>query len=62
MSDTNRSVQAEAPDARYWRTLLLAGLGRGQEAVESATEAVTEARGLLQHAGATSAAWSSSTR
>ncbi|HUR01754.1 MAG TPA: hypothetical protein VM347_04385 [Nonomuraea sp.] len=55
LSETNRSAQAEAPDARYWRTLLLARLGRDQEAVESAAEAVTEIRGRLQHAGATSA-------
>ncbi|MEU0565209.1 hypothetical protein ABZ297_07445 [Nonomuraea sp. NPDC005983] len=57
LSETNRSAQAEAPDARYWRTLLLARLGRDQEAVESAAEAVTEIRGRLQHAGATSASF-----
>ncbi|MEU7893071.1 hypothetical protein AB0B45_09400 [Nonomuraea sp. NPDC049152] len=57
LSETNRSAQAEAPDTRYWRTLLLARLGHDQEAVESAAEAVTEARGRLQHAGATSASF-----
>ncbi|WP_214417252.1 hypothetical protein [Sphaerisporangium fuscum] len=57
LADTNRSAQAEAPDARYWRTLLLARLGRDEEAVESAAEAVTEARRRLQHAGATSASF-----
>ena len=55
LPETNRSARAEAPDARYWRTLLLARLGRDQEAVESAAEAVTEISGRLQHAGATSA-------
>ncbi|MEU4703695.1 hypothetical protein [Nonomuraea dietziae] len=34
--------------------MLLARLGRDREAVESAAEAVTEIRGRLQHAGATS--------
>ncbi|MEU7739453.1 hypothetical protein [Nonomuraea sp. NPDC049158] len=55
LSETSRSAQAEAPDARYWRTLLLTTLGREQEAVASAAEAVSEIRGRLQHAGATSA-------
>ncbi|MFD1543255.1 hypothetical protein [Nonomuraea guangzhouensis] len=55
LSETNRSAQVEAPDARYWRTLLLARLGRDQEAVEAAAEAVTEIRGRLRHTGATSA-------
>ncbi|MBT2229827.1 hypothetical protein [Nonomuraea sp. NEAU-A123] len=55
LSETNRAARAEAPDARYWRTLLLASLGRDQEAVESAAEAVTETRGRLQHARGTSA-------
>ena len=50
LSETNRFAQAEAPNARYWRTLLLARLGRDQEAVESAAEAVTEIRERLQHA------------
>ncbi|MBE1565996.1 tetratricopeptide repeat protein [Nonomuraea africana] len=57
LSETNRSAQAEAPGARYWRTLLLARLGRDQEAVESAAEAVTEIRGRLRRAGATSASF-----
>ncbi|MEU7857638.1 hypothetical protein [Nonomuraea sp. NPDC049141] len=55
LSETNRSAQAKASDARSWRTLLLARLGRDQEAVESAAEVVTEIRGRLQHAGARSA-------
>ncbi|MBC6459398.1 hypothetical protein [Actinomadura sp. HBU206391] len=57
LSETSRSAQAEAPDARYSRTLLLARLGRDQEAVESAAEAVTEARGRLRHAGVASASF-----
>ncbi|WP_433511645.1 hypothetical protein ACQP2T_48920 [Nonomuraea sp. CA-143628] len=57
LSEAGRFAQKEAPDARYWRTLLLARLGRDQEAVESAAEAVTETRGRLQHAGATSASF-----
>ncbi|WP_345573463.1 hypothetical protein [Nonomuraea rosea] len=54
LTETGRAAQAEAPDARYWRTLLLARLGRDQEAVESAAEAVAELRERLRRAGATS--------
>jgi tetratricopeptide (TPR) repeat protein len=55
LAETSRAAQAEAPDARYWRTLLLARLGRDQEAVESAAEAVAELRERLRRTGATSA-------
>jgi tetratricopeptide (TPR) repeat protein len=41
---TGRSAQAAAREARGWRTLLLARLGRHEEAVESAAEAVAELR------------------
>ncbi|GAA2791859.1 hypothetical protein [Nonomuraea dietziae] len=54
LSEANRSAQAQAPGARYWRTVLLARLGRDREAVESAAEAVTEIRERLQHAEALS--------
>ncbi|MDL4774705.1 hypothetical protein [Actinomadura xylanilytica] len=57
LSKSNRSARAQAPEARYWRTLLLTRLGRDQEAVESAAEAVTKARGRLQNAGAGSASF-----
>ncbi|WP_433229677.1 hypothetical protein [Actinomadura formosensis] len=54
LSDTDRSAQVEAPKAREWRTVLLARLGRREEAVESAAAAVDEIRGRLKRRGGAS--------
>ncbi|RJL35941.1 hypothetical protein D5H75_04005 [Bailinhaonella thermotolerans] len=52
LAETVESARAEAPAARYWRTLLLARTGRDREALESAAEEVAEIRERLQRAGA----------
>lgn len=48
LSGTGRSAQAGALEAQGWRTVLLARLGRHEEAVESAAEAVDEIGGRLK--------------